>query len=244
MAAPCGFSIWTEKLYDGQPCFALTAPGRCASMRLWAAKKTSLKPSRPSGTKALKNGFPDGHQAPPGPGRPVRGLPGRGPSGPGRSPQGERLRAALHPPARLLGGRETGRQSPSSSPRPPRAKRSATTSPSWTPSSRTPRPGRSTSSRPRPWPTTSGPSSTRRSSELPEEIRIFTYDGDTPQDARQAIRARGHIVLTNPDMLHAGILPHHTKWIKLFENLNTSSSTSCTTTGASSAATWPTSSAG
>ncbi|HSA94619.1 MAG TPA: DEAD/DEAH box helicase, partial [Acidobacteriota bacterium] len=54
---------------------------------------------------------------------------------------------------------------------------------------------------------------------LPEEIRVFTYDGDTPQDARRAIRARGHIVLTNPDMLHAGILPHHTKWIKLFENL-------------------------
>ncbi|MBM3297832.1 MAG: DUF1998 domain-containing protein, partial [Candidatus Aminicenantes bacterium] len=48
---------------------------------------------------------------------------------------------------------------------------------------------------------------------------IFTYDGDTPQDARKAIRARGHIVLTNPDMLHAGILPHHTKWVKLFENL-------------------------
>ena len=54
---------------------------------------------------------------------------------------------------------------------------------------------------------------------LPAEVRIFTYDGDTPQDARKAIRARGHIVLTNPDMLHSGILPHHTKWIKLFENL-------------------------
>ena len=54
---------------------------------------------------------------------------------------------------------------------------------------------------------------------LPEEVRVFTYDGDTPQDARKAIRARGHIILTNPDMLHAGILPHHTKWIKLFENL-------------------------
>ncbi|MCX6559564.1 MAG: DEAD/DEAH box helicase [Candidatus Aminicenantes bacterium] len=54
---------------------------------------------------------------------------------------------------------------------------------------------------------------------LPGEIRVFTYDGDTPQDARKAIRARGHIVLTNPDMLHSGILPHHTKWIKLFENL-------------------------
>jgi len=54
---------------------------------------------------------------------------------------------------------------------------------------------------------------------LPGEIRIFTYDGDTPQDARKAIRARGHIILTNPDMLHTGIMPHHTKWIKLFENL-------------------------
>ena len=54
---------------------------------------------------------------------------------------------------------------------------------------------------------------------LPEEVRIFTYDGDTHQDARKAIRARGHIILTNPDMLHTGILPHHTKWIKLFENL-------------------------
>ncbi len=54
---------------------------------------------------------------------------------------------------------------------------------------------------------------------LASEIAIFTYDGDTPQDARRAIRAKGHIILTNPDMLHAGILPHHTKWIKLFENL-------------------------
>lgn len=54
---------------------------------------------------------------------------------------------------------------------------------------------------------------------LPQEIRIFTYDGDTPQDARKAIRNRGHIILTNPDMLHTGIMPHHTKWIKLFENL-------------------------
>jgi DEAD/DEAH box helicase domain-containing protein len=48
---------------------------------------------------------------------------------------------------------------------------------------------------------------------------VFTYDGDTPSDARQAIRQKGHIVLTNPDMLHAGILPHHTKWTRLFENL-------------------------
>ena len=48
---------------------------------------------------------------------------------------------------------------------------------------------------------------------------VFTYDGDTPNDARKAIRERGHIVLTNPDMLHTGILPHHTKWMRLFENL-------------------------
>jgi DEAD/DEAH box helicase domain-containing protein len=50
-------------------------------------------------------------------------------------------------------------------------------------------------------------------------IRAFTYDGDTPQDARKAIRERANLVLTNPDMLHSGILPHHTKWAKIFENL-------------------------
>ena len=50
-------------------------------------------------------------------------------------------------------------------------------------------------------------------------IRAFTYDGDTPQDARKAIRERANVVLTNPDMLHTGILPHHTRWAKLFENL-------------------------
>ncbi len=50
-------------------------------------------------------------------------------------------------------------------------------------------------------------------------IRAFTYDGDTPQDARKQIRERANVVLTNPDMLHAGILPHHTKWAKAFENL-------------------------
>jgi DEAD/DEAH box helicase domain-containing protein len=48
---------------------------------------------------------------------------------------------------------------------------------------------------------------------------VFTYDGDTPNDARRAIREKGHIVLTNPDMLHSGILPHHTRWTRLFENL-------------------------
>ncbi len=54
---------------------------------------------------------------------------------------------------------------------------------------------------------------------LGADIGTFTYDGDPPQDARKAIRARAHIVVTNPDMLHKGILPHHTKWVKLFENL-------------------------
>jgi DEAD/DEAH box helicase domain-containing protein len=48
---------------------------------------------------------------------------------------------------------------------------------------------------------------------------VFTYDGDTPSDARKAIREQGHIVLSNPDMLHTGILPHHTRWQRLFENL-------------------------
>jgi DEAD/DEAH box helicase domain-containing protein len=50
-------------------------------------------------------------------------------------------------------------------------------------------------------------------------IATFTYDGDTPQDARQAIRTRGDVVITNPDMLHTGILPHHTKWMNFFQNL-------------------------
>jgi DEAD/DEAH box helicase domain-containing protein len=50
-------------------------------------------------------------------------------------------------------------------------------------------------------------------------LGVFTYDGDTPGDARRAIREKGHIVLTNPDMLHTGILPHHTRWTRLFENL-------------------------
>ena len=51
------------------------------------------------------------------------------------------------------------------------------------------------------------------------DIKTFTYDGDTPGAARKAVRQAGHIVVTNPDMLHSGILPHHTKWVKLFENL-------------------------
>ena len=57
------------------------------------------------------------------------------------------------------------------------------------------------------------------SGELQINLRTHTYDGDTAPGLRQAIRQSGHIVVTNPDMLHTGILPHHTKWVKLFQNL-------------------------
>lgn len=50
-------------------------------------------------------------------------------------------------------------------------------------------------------------------------IKTHTFDGDTPQNARKALRAEGHVVVTNPDMLHTGVLPHHTRWFRLFENL-------------------------
>lgn len=51
------------------------------------------------------------------------------------------------------------------------------------------------------------------------EINSYTYDGDTPANIRQKVRKAGHVVITNPDMLHSAILPHHTKWVSLFENL-------------------------
>ncbi|CAM3393823.1 DEAD/DEAH box helicase [Corallococcus soli] len=47
----------------------------------------------------------------------------------------------------------------------------------------------------------------------------ITFDGDTPGDARRAARERAGVVLTNPDMLHTGILPHHANWARLFANL-------------------------
>ncbi|MGI9334512.1 MAG: DEAD/DEAH box helicase [Gammaproteobacteria bacterium] len=50
-------------------------------------------------------------------------------------------------------------------------------------------------------------------------VRAFTFDGDTPGDARAAVRSRGDVVVSNPDMLHQGILPHHTKWAQFFESL-------------------------
>ncbi|WP_295430484.1 DEAD/DEAH box helicase [uncultured Thiodictyon sp.] len=50
-------------------------------------------------------------------------------------------------------------------------------------------------------------------------VRAYTFDGDTPGDARKAVRTRGDIVVSNPDMLHQAILPHHTKWAQFFEGL-------------------------
>ena len=50
-------------------------------------------------------------------------------------------------------------------------------------------------------------------------VRAMTFDGDTPGDARRAVRTHGDIVVSNPDMLHQGILPHHAKWAQFFENL-------------------------
>ncbi len=54
---------------------------------------------------------------------------------------------------------------------------------------------------------------------LPLDLHVGTYDGDTPPGQRSAIREAGHIVLTNPDMLHTGVLPHHTRWRRLFASL-------------------------
>lgn len=56
-------------------------------------------------------------------------------------------------------------------------------------------------------------------SEMGIDIKSYTYDGDTSPAIRQKVRKAGHIVITNPDMLHSAILPNHTKWVHLFENL-------------------------
>src|ERR1700716_3615653 len=55
---------------------------------------------------------------------------------------------------------------------------------------------------------------------LPIELRVDTYDGDTPPGRRTAIREGGHVVMTNPDMLHTGLPPHHTRWRRLFSSLD------------------------
>lgn len=55
--------------------------------------------------------------------------------------------------------------------------------------------------------------------EMGVPVHSYTYDGDTSPTIRQKVRKAGHIVITNPDMLHSAILPHHTKWVSLFENI-------------------------
>ena len=85
----------------------------------------------------------------------------------------------------------------------------------------TPRRARFTSSPPRRWPTINWPSCggwTRRWASS-AGLAPATYDGDTPQRDRAATRKRARLVLTNPDMLHTGILPHHLQWAELFSNL-------------------------
>jgi DEAD/DEAH box helicase domain-containing protein len=57
------------------------------------------------------------------------------------------------------------------------------------------------------------------SSLRPPGLREAIYDGDTPREERPAIRRRSNLVLTNPDMLHVGILPHHKGWGDFFANL-------------------------
>ena len=54
---------------------------------------------------------------------------------------------------------------------------------------------------------------------LHRQVRPAIYDGDTPRAQRSAIRKRSNLILTNPDMLHVGILPHHPAWGELFANL-------------------------
>jgi DEAD/DEAH box helicase domain-containing protein len=54
---------------------------------------------------------------------------------------------------------------------------------------------------------------------LHKQVRPAIYDGDTPRGERSAIRKRSNLILTNPDMLHVGILPNHPAWGELFANL-------------------------
>ncbi len=51
------------------------------------------------------------------------------------------------------------------------------------------------------------------------DLKLYIYDGDTPSSIRQAARRNGRLIVTNPDMLHTGILPNHTKWVKIFDGL-------------------------
>jgi DEAD/DEAH box helicase domain-containing protein len=51
------------------------------------------------------------------------------------------------------------------------------------------------------------------------DLRLYVYDGDTPSSIRQAARKNGRLIVTNPDMLHTGVLPNHPKWVKIFDGL-------------------------
>jgi len=53
-----------------------------------------------------------------------------------------------------------------------------------------------------------------------KDLKVYTYDGDTPADIRRKVRTEAQVVITNPDMLHTGILPHHTKWNRFFSRLS------------------------
>ncbi len=55
--------------------------------------------------------------------------------------------------------------------------------------------------------------------QLDRPVPVHLYDGDTPTSRRSAVRRAGGVLLSNPDMLHAGILPHHPRWSRLFANL-------------------------
>ncbi len=56
-------------------------------------------------------------------------------------------------------------------------------------------------------------------SALQPPIAVRPYDGDTPASQRRAVRSQARLLVSNPDMLHAGILPHHTRWARFFANL-------------------------
>jgi len=58
-----------------------------------------------------------------------------------------------------------------------------------------------------------------RASRLAAPINVRAYDGDTPSAQRSTIRSEARLLVTNPDMLHVGILPHHTRWMRFFSNL-------------------------
>ena len=56
-------------------------------------------------------------------------------------------------------------------------------------------------------------------SNIHSDIRVATYDGDTPSEARPRIRTTARLIISNPDMLHVGVLPHHTLWADFFGHL-------------------------